>query len=995
MAGNNIKGITVEINGETGPLNTALKGVNKSSYDLKSELKQVEKALKLDPKNTVLLQQKQELLAKSVTNTKEKLETLKTAEEQAQQKFAEGKISEEQYRALQREVINTEQELHRLETAASNSNVTLNRISETSDKIAKGAKGVGTAMTPVTAAIGGIATGAVAAFTEVDKGMDIVIKKTGATGETSKELEKIYKDLGSSVPDSMEEVGSAIGEINTRFEFTGDTLKNASEDFLKFAKINDIDVNSSVQLVSRAMGDAGIKSSEYNSVLDKLTVAAQKSGIGMDSLTENLAKYGAPMRALGIDTNTSIAMFAGWEKAGVNTEIAFAGMKKAISNWGSQGKDSSKEFEKTLEAIKKAPNIAKATSMAIDVFGQKAGPDLADAIQGGRFEVQDYVEALKKSEGAVTNTYAGIESGTDKAKTAFNAMKIAGGELGDTIMKTLTPILTDIAVKAKAVADKFAGLSEGTKKTILIVMAVIAAIAPLAFLISGIATIVSKVTKSIKILTTAIKFMTGPIGLTILAVAALVIGFTYLWTHCEGFRTFWISLWNGIKTITKVTVDALVNFFTVTIPGAWNGLKAFFTGIPAWFSNLWTGVKTTTTTVWTSIGTFFTTLWTGIQTFFVTIWNLIVSGVMAILNPFIQGVINIFNSMKDGFTTIFEGIKLYFTGVWMAIKLIFLGPILLILDLCTGNFGKLKTDTEKIFNGLKEAFRLIWDGIKLIFTGVVTAIAGFLKLTWDGIVNTAKTIFNGLKDFFKGLWDGIKDTAKSAWNGLKTTVVDICKSIVSGAKDVWNGLLNWFKELPGNLKTIGSNMFTSMKDGVTSTIGNVSSAVKTGMNNAIDFIKALPSEAVGWGRDMIDGIVRGIKDAAGAVGDAVKGVAQDIRSFLHFSVPDEGPLTDYESWMPDFMGGLAKGIKSSKSLVTDAIKGLSTDMSVGMSLTPAMAGMGTFKNQSLSGNTTNNSKIGSLLHTDNININNDMDIQALAEKLEFYRKQTEIGGGRG
>ncbi|WP_291634537.1 phage tail tape measure protein, partial [Clostridium sp.] len=560
MAGNNIKGITVEINGETGPLQNALKGVNKSSYDLKQELKQVEKALKLDPTNTVLLQQKQELLAKSVTNTKDKLETLKIAEQQAQAKFAEGKISEEQYRALQREVINTEQELGRLETAAANSNSTLARISETSDKIAKGAKNVGTAMTPVTVAIGGVATGAVAAFTAVDEGMDIVIKKTGATGKTAEELETIYKDLASSVPDSMDQVGAAVGEINTRFEFTGETLKKASEDFLKFARINDMDVNSSVKLVSRAMGDAGIKSSEYNSVLDKLTVAAQKSGIGMDSLTTNLAKYGAPMRALGIDTDTSIAMFAGWEKAGVNTEIAFAGMKKAISNWGSQGKDSAKEFEKTLEAIKSAPDIASATSMAIDVFGQKAGPDLADAIQGGRFEVQDYIEALKKSEGAVTNTYAGIESGTDKAKTAFNALKVAGGELGETIMTTLTPILMSIAEKAKELATKFAGLSDGTKKTILIVMALIAGIAPLAFLISGIATIVGAVAGAFTIVSgaiaaatggaaaatpviaglgAAIKFMMGPIGLTIIAVIALVAGFAYLWTHCEGFKAFW------------------------------------------------------------------------------------------------------------------------------------------------------------------------------------------------------------------------------------------------------------------------------------------------------------------------------------------------------------------------------------------------------------------------------------------------------------------------
>lgn len=76
------------------------------------------------------------------------------------------------------------------------------------------------------------------------------------------------------------------------------------------------------------------------------------------------------------------------------------------------------------------------------------------------------------------------------------------------------------------------------------------------------------------------------------------------------------------------------------------------------------------------------------------------------------------------------------------------------------------------------------------------------------------------------------------------------------------------------------------------------------------------------------GIVNGIKSCIGAVGDAVKSVADKIKSFLHFSVPDEGPLTDYESWMPDFMGGLADGIKKSRGMVADAVKGVAEDMVV-------------------------------------------------------------------
>lgn len=180
----------------------------------------------------------------------------------------------------------------------------------------------------LTAPIVGIGTASIKAFSEVDEGMDTVTAKTGATGKELEKLQESFKNVAANAPDSFEDVGIAVGEVNTRLGFTGEKLEKASDDFLKFATVNKTDVEGAIQLVTRAMGDAGIEADKYNQVLDYLTVAGQKSGISVDKLAENLAKYGAPMRALGIDTKNAIALFAGWEKAGVNTEIAFSGMKK-------------------------------------------------------------------------------------------------------------------------------------------------------------------------------------------------------------------------------------------------------------------------------------------------------------------------------------------------------------------------------------------------------------------------------------------------------------------------------------------------------------------------------------------------------------------------------------------------------------------------------------------------------------------------------------------
>lgn len=399
------------------------------------------------------------------------------------------------------EMVKTQGELKKINAELSNSENKWNTAGASIKKASTGIIGVGDKFKStgenvaksgavVASTFGIIGAGSISAYQDVKTGTNQIARLTGATGKDFEGLKKVFEDTSRDSAASFEDIGVAVGSVNKRLDLTGDSLKQASLDFMKFAKVNNTDVAGSVGLVSRAMGDAGIKATDYKKILDLLTAASQKSGIQVDVLAENLAKYGAPMRALGFDTKETIALFSGWEKAGVNTELAFGGMKKAISNWGKAGKDSSLEFKKVLKDIADTPSLAEATTKAIAIFGQKAGPDLADAIKGGRFAYEDFLAVLDKSDGTLDATAKNMGGYTAEMKKAWNSVTLASGELGEEIAKELTPIMKSVAETIKDLTKRWDSLDEGTKQSIakfgLITIAVGGVTAALGTVMTGI-----------------------------------------------------------------------------------------------------------------------------------------------------------------------------------------------------------------------------------------------------------------------------------------------------------------------------------------------------------------------------------------------------------------------------------------------------------------------------------------------------------------------------
>ena len=277
MAGR-IQGITVEIGGDTTKLQTALKGVNTEIRNTQSQLRDVDKLLKLDPGNTELLAQKHRLLGDAVKETKEKLETLKTAAEQAEQALKDGAITQDQYDGLQREIVETEQKLKALEEQAKASGTALQEIAAKGEKlktVGDNISNAGTKFLPVTAGITALGTAAVKTAADFDSAMSKVAAVSGAAGDDLDRLRDKAREMGKKTKVVIENrkffcdnPDCGFTTFAERFDFLAQKGKKTKR---LIEKIVDVSLNTSSTTASRTLKDgiADVGKSTICSLLKK------------------------------------------------------------------------------------------------------------------------------------------------------------------------------------------------------------------------------------------------------------------------------------------------------------------------------------------------------------------------------------------------------------------------------------------------------------------------------------------------------------------------------------------------------------------------------------------------------------------------------------------------------------------------------------------------------------------------------------------------------
>lgn len=399
-------------------------------------------------------------------------------------------------------------------------------------------------------------------------------------------------------------------------------------------------------------------------------------------------------------------------------------------------------------------------------------------------------------------------------------------------------------------------------------------------------------------------------------------------------KDFLLSIWEVIKSVAITIFDAIKSFFEQHGEQIKTALLSAWKAISSMLKKLWNGLKKTATVAFNSI----------------------------------KRIVSSGKDAFDGFTDAVGKASEFIGKNKEALELlgVALGTIaaLVIAYKASAIAATIASGAETaaimalyaadgvaaIAKGALSVATGIWTTVAGVATTVTTALATAVAFLTSpiGLVILAIGALIAIGVLLYNHWDEVKAFAAKIWNAIKEVIGNAIKSAKATVISVFNAIKAFITSVLSNIKSIVSTVFQSIVSSISTRIGKIKSVIVKGFTAAINWIKALPSQALTWGKDIVDGIAKGITGAIGKITGAVKGVANKIKSFLHFSVPDEGPLTEYESWMPDMMEGLGRGIDGSKHKVLDRIKGFAGDMSMLMKSATA--------NASTASNTTNNSK---------------------------------------
>lgn len=794
-----IKGITVEIGGDTTGLSKALSGMNKEIKSTQTQLKDVNKLLKLDPTNTTLLQQKQQLLKTAISETKDKLTQLKSVQDQMDEGLKNGTVTQQQYDAWQREIVETENELKNLQKELDNSSTAMTKMTAAGEKlqsVGDTISGVGKKMLPVTAGITALGTAAVTTAANFESSMSQVQATMGITKDSMSEVDgqsvntmdtltALAKEMGETTAFSATECAEALNYLALAGYDTQemcDTLPTV----LNLAAAGGMELATASDMVTDAMSALGMETSDADVMVDQMAKTASSTNTSVEQLGEGILKIGATARSVRGGTaelNTALGILANngikGAEGGTHLRNVILSLQQGCEDGAIAVGDMSVQVYDAEGNMRSLNDILGDMNTAMDGMTAEEKNNIISKI----FNKTDLasVNALLANTGdtwddlqnSITNSAGAAQqmadTQLDNLQGQLTLLKSALEGLAISIGQILMPYIKSIVSHIQSFVDWLNNLDERTQKIIVTVALVVAAIGPVLIIvgkvISSVGTIMTIIPKVVSLMGTVKTAMAGlnatmaanPIGLIITAIGLLVAAFIYLWNNCEGFREFWINLWEKVKEIAVTVWNGIKDFFQAaweaiksTAETVWNGIKDFFAGI-------WDGIKNTVTTVMNAIHTVISTVWNAIKTVFETVFNAIKTVVTTYFNIYKTIIETVLNAIKTVVTTVWNAIKTAVTTVVNGIKTVI-----------TTAWNAIKTTTSTVFNAVKSVVTSIWNGIKSAVMSVVNAMKSGISSAFNAIKSTISSILNGIKSTFSSVFNGIWSFVSGIVNKLKS-----------------------------------------------------------------------------------------------------------------------------------------------------------------------------------------------------------------------------------
>lgn len=773
---------------------------------------------------------KAENLTKQIDNQRTRVEKLKEMVQASAEKYGEADTKTLKWKEA---LANATTELNGMEAELADVNAELNKDDTTSrwegvktaitnagtsmTEFGEGLKDVGDNVTKyVTTPIVAAATAAVAAFKSTDSGYDTIIKKTGATGDAYDDLKEQANDLYTSMNVSLDDVGAAIGEVNTRFGLAGDEAEATSRAFLEFAQVNDTDVSASVDTVQNALAAFNMDASDASTILDVLTKTGQNTGASVESMAENLVENATALQQMGLDAYQAIDFMGRFEVAGADSNAVLSGMKRALKEATEEGVPFDEALADLEDTIVNGTDDMDGLTAAYDLFG-KSGAAVYQAVANGQISFTDFADSadiLNESLGSTNETYEATLDPLDEVGTAMNRAKVAGANIAATLLTMAVPAIEAVSNAVQTATQWWNGLDDGQKNTIITIAGIVAAVGPLLSVVGSVITAVGMATVAFGALNISLAPIIGIVLGVVAAVAAVILIIKH-W----GEITEWLSAtWEKVKT----SISNAVTLVQLKITVAWNKIKKITTtvwnSIKTFISTAWNNIKTTVknaitsvqlkiTAIWNKIKTATTNAWNAVKTFITTTWDNIKTAITTALTNVKTAITDAWNNVKTTISDTMENIKEKISTAWENVK-----------TTVTNAIESVKTTLSNIWETIKTTVTDTWDSIITTITDtwetIKTTVSDAVNNVWDSISTAFTGAWETVTDIFNGIWESISTPLTNAWDTVSTTMTNIWSTISTTLTNAWD-----------SVSTIFGNIYNSIYDKIWGAYYTVSDAI--------------------------------------------------------------------------------------------------------------------------------------------------------------------------